>query len=85
VEGEQTSARFLRRSSLACFFSVPRRLEMGVISTVLGFFGFGIGLTLGLLIGYYMFIYFQPTDVKVHTICSLPPFLPSPVFFFSRL
>ncbi|XP_062218990.1 synaptotagmin-2-like isoform X1 [Phragmites australis] len=37
---------------------------MGFFSTVLGFFGFGVGVTLGLVIGYYMFIYFQPTDVK---------------------
>ncbi|KAL6646718.1 hypothetical protein ACP70R_015412 [Stipagrostis hirtigluma subsp. patula] len=37
---------------------------MGFFSTVLGFFGFGVGVTLGLVIGYYLFIYFQPTDVK---------------------
>ncbi|XP_047081574.1 synaptotagmin-2-like isoform X2 [Lolium rigidum] len=37
---------------------------MGVFSTVLGFFGFGVGVTIGLVIGYFLFIYFQPTDVK---------------------
>ncbi|XP_006647240.1 synaptotagmin-2-like [Oryza brachyantha] len=37
---------------------------MGFFSTVLGFFGFGVGLAMGLVIGYYLFIYFQPTDVK---------------------
>eukprot|EP01018_Ginkgo_biloba_P031328 Gb_10239 [translate_table: standard] len=37
---------------------------MGFVSTVLGFFGFGIGIPIGLVIGYFMFIYFQPTDVK---------------------
>ncbi|XP_019174937.1 PREDICTED: synaptotagmin-2-like [Ipomoea nil] len=37
---------------------------MGFISTVMGFFGFGIGISIGLAIGYFMFIYFQPTDVK---------------------
>ncbi|OWM80931.1 synaptotagmin-2 [Punica granatum] len=37
---------------------------MGFLSTVLGFCGFGVGTSIGLLIGYYMFIYFQPTDVK---------------------
>ncbi|KAK4429401.1 Synaptotagmin-2 [Sesamum alatum] len=37
---------------------------MGVISTVLGVFGFGIGVTIGLVIGYFLFIYYQPTDVK---------------------
>lgn len=41
---------------------------MGILSSILGFFGFGIGTSIGIVIGYYMFIYFQPTDVKV----SLP-------------
>jgi hypothetical protein len=40
---------------------------MGVISTVLGFFGFGFGLSAGIVIGYFFFIYVQPTDVKVGT------------------
>ncbi|XP_042993103.1 synaptotagmin-2-like [Carya illinoinensis] len=38
--------------------------EMGFFSTILGFWGFGVGTSIGLVIGYYMFIYFQPTDVK---------------------
>ncbi|OAY69193.1 Synaptotagmin-2, partial [Ananas comosus] len=37
---------------------------MGFFSTLLGFFGFGIGVSLGIVVGYYLFIYFQPTDVK---------------------
>ncbi|KAL0360527.1 UNVERIFIED_CONTAM: Synaptotagmin-2 [Sesamum radiatum] len=37
---------------------------MGIISTVLGVFGFGIGVAIGLVIGYFLFIYYQPTDVK---------------------
>lgn len=37
---------------------------MGFFSTVLGFFGFGVGVTMGLVIGYFLFVYFQPTDVK---------------------
>jgi len=37
---------------------------MGIVSTVLGFSGFGFGFTAGILIGYYFFIYYQPTDVK---------------------
>ncbi|XP_044488095.1 synaptotagmin-1-like [Mangifera indica] len=37
---------------------------MGIISTVLGFCGFGVGVSAGLVIGYFLFIYFQPTDVK---------------------
>ena len=38
---------------------------MGLLSSILGFFGFGLGTSIGLVIGYYMFIYFQPSDVKV--------------------
>ncbi|KAL7155500.1 hypothetical protein ABFS83_03G078600 [Erythranthe nasuta] len=37
---------------------------MGIISTIMGVFGFGIGTTIGIVIGYFMFIYSQPTDVK---------------------
>ncbi|RWW66381.1 hypothetical protein BHE74_00026253 [Ensete ventricosum] len=38
---------------------------MGFVSTVLGFCGFGVGLSAGIVIGYFLFIYFQPSDVKV--------------------
>nr|GMD05013.1 synaptotagmin-1-like [Ipomoea batatas] len=37
---------------------------MGFFSTIMGFCGFGVGVTTGLVIGYYSFIYFQPSDVK---------------------
>lgn len=37
---------------------------MGVLSTLLGFCGFGVGVWGGIIVGYYLFIYFQPTDVK---------------------
>ncbi|XP_038885688.1 synaptotagmin-2 [Benincasa hispida] len=37
---------------------------MGLLSSILGFFGFGLGTSVGLVVGYYMFIYFQPSDVK---------------------
>ncbi|KAF9683158.1 hypothetical protein SADUNF_Sadunf05G0183400 [Salix dunnii] len=37
---------------------------MGILSSILGFCGFGVGTSMGIAIGYYMFIYFQPTDVK---------------------
>ncbi|CDP07376.1 unnamed protein product [Coffea canephora] len=37
---------------------------MAIISTIMGVFGFGIGITIGLVIGYFLFIYVQPTDVK---------------------
>ncbi|KAA3468100.1 synaptotagmin-1-like isoform X1 [Gossypium australe] len=36
---------------------------MGFVGTVLGIFGFGFGITAGLVIGYYFFIYIQPSDV----------------------
>ncbi|CAA0807746.1 Synaptotagmin-1 [Striga hermonthica] len=37
---------------------------MGFISTILGFCGFGVGVSSGIVVGYYLFIYFQPSDVK---------------------
>ncbi|XP_052296506.1 synaptotagmin-2 isoform X2 [Citrus sinensis] len=37
---------------------------MGVFGTILGFFGFGFGTVIGLVGGYFLFIYHQPTDVK---------------------
>ncbi|GMH16552.1 hypothetical protein Nepgr_018393 [Nepenthes gracilis] len=37
---------------------------MGFLSIVMGFSGFGVGSFVGLVIGYYLFIYFQPNDVK---------------------
>ncbi|XP_078440724.1 calcium-dependent lipid-binding (CaLB domain) family protein [Wolffia australiana] len=37
---------------------------MGFFSTILGFFGFGTGVSIGIVVGYYLFIYFQPTTVK---------------------
>ncbi|KAG9132942.1 hypothetical protein Leryth_026886 [Lithospermum erythrorhizon] len=37
---------------------------MGIISTIFGAFGFGVGITIGLVIGYFLFILFDPTDVK---------------------
>ncbi|XP_027330075.1 synaptotagmin-2-like isoform X2 [Abrus precatorius] len=44
---------------------------MGIFSTIASFLGFGVGTSLGLVIGYYLFIYFQPTDVKDPTIQPL--------------
>uniref|UniRef100_A0A0C9RPX0 TSA: Wollemia nobilis Ref_Wollemi_Transcript_28284_2185 transcribed RNA sequence n=1 Tax=Wollemia nobilis TaxID=56998 RepID=A0A0C9RPX0_9CONI len=37
---------------------------MGFVSALLGLFGFGAGVTIGVVVGYFLFIYFQPTDVK---------------------
>lgn len=42
-----------------------RRFEMGFFSTILGFCGFGFGISIGLVAGYFLFIYFQPIDVEV--------------------
>lgn len=37
---------------------------MGFIGSILGFFGFGMGIVIGLVIGYFLFIYVLPTHVK---------------------
>ncbi|KAG7012905.1 Synaptotagmin-3 [Cucurbita argyrosperma subsp. argyrosperma] len=37
---------------------------MGFFSTVFGILGFGIGLPLGLLVGFLLFVYSEPKDVK---------------------
>lgn len=37
---------------------------MGFFSSILTFCGFGVGTSVGVVVGYYLFIYFQPTDVK---------------------
>ncbi|KAI9128514.1 hypothetical protein K1719_001507 [Acacia pycnantha] len=37
---------------------------MGFFSTLFGVFGFGIGISVGLFIGYFLFIYFQTSNVK---------------------
>lgn len=37
---------------------------MGITSTILGMIGFGFGTTIGIVIGYYLFFYFQSTDVQ---------------------
>ncbi|CAL5383442.1 unnamed protein product [Camellia sinensis] len=46
---------------------------MGFLSTIMGFFGFGVGITIGIVIGYYLFIYFRPSDVKVSLMPTLDP------------
>lgn len=37
---------------------------MGFLSTIFGVLGFAIGLPLGLVVGFYLFVYSQPKDVK---------------------
>ncbi|WCJ39865.1 Calcium-dependent lipid-binding (CaLB domain) family protein [Euphorbia peplus] len=44
---------------------------MGIFSTIFGFCGFGIGISIGLVIGYFLFIYFQPNYVTDHEIHPL--------------
>ncbi|MED6225990.1 Synaptotagmin-2 [Stylosanthes scabra] len=44
---------------------------MGILITIGNFIGFGIGTSIGLVIGYYFFIYFQSTHVKDLTIRPL--------------
>lgn len=39
--------------------------EMGFVSTLLGIIGFGIGIPLGLVMGFFFFIYSKPDEVKV--------------------
>ncbi|KAL1208222.1 Synaptotagmin-1 [Cardamine amara subsp. amara] len=44
---------------------------MGFFSTILGFCGFGVGISLGLVIGYILFVYLLPNDVKDPQIRSI--------------
>ncbi|XP_050366039.1 synaptotagmin-1-like [Argentina anserina] len=37
---------------------------MGFFSTIFGFFGFGLGVSIGLVAGYFLFIYVQSSDVE---------------------
>ncbi|KAK2993119.1 hypothetical protein RJ640_021791 [Escallonia rubra] len=37
---------------------------MGFLSSFVGIFGFGIGISVGLIIGFYFFIYSEPEDVE---------------------
>jgi hypothetical protein len=55
----------------SCLQELRRRIIfiMGIVSTMLGVVGFGWGLSLGLVVGYFVFIYFQPNDVKVMRCC----------------
>ncbi|TYH22147.1 hypothetical protein ES288_A04G103800v1 [Gossypium darwinii] len=40
---------------------------MGLVGCLLGTIGFGIGVLIGLFIGFLLFIYNEPADVKVGT------------------
>lgn len=45
---------------------------MGLISITLTMAGFGGGIALGIVAGYFMFIHFEPDDVKVRIVAALP-------------
>ncbi|CAN0825518.1 SYT1 [Linum grandiflorum] len=44
---------------------------MGLFSTILGFLGFTIGLTTGLLVGFFLFVYSKPKLVQDPVVKSL--------------
>ncbi|KAI3734394.1 hypothetical protein L6452_13862 [Arctium lappa] len=44
---------------------------MGIISTIMGAFGFGIGILVGIVIGYFLFIKIQSSDVQTPEIRPL--------------
>jgi hypothetical protein len=50
-------------------FSVEKKrdCEMGFFSTIFGFCGFGLGISIGLAAGYFLFIYVQSSDVQVRS------------------
>jgi hypothetical protein len=56
---------FVKRLLGSVWLFLESKRKMGFFSTILGFCGFGVGISTGLTIGYYLFIYFQPSDVKV--------------------
>jgi hypothetical protein len=48
-----------------------RRRKMVFLSSLLGILGFGIGILLGLLVGFYYFVYSEPKEVEVKPISTL--------------
>jgi len=42
---------------------------MGFVSTFLGIVGFAIGLPIGLILGFFLFVYSKPKEIKV---CPFP-------------
>jgi hypothetical protein len=44
---------------------------MGIVSMLIDFSGFCFGFSAGIVIGYFLFIYFQPTEVKDVKVCPL--------------
>lgn len=76
------SPRFLDFLFLFLFFHECLASDrMGFVGSLLGIIGFGIGIPLGLLLGFFLFIYIKPGDVKViNTSTHLSSFFSSLVF-----
>lgn len=47
---------------------------MGFLGSLFGILGFGIGSLIGLVIGFYLFIYSEPEDVQVIMSTTIPLF-----------
>ncbi|KAB1223741.1 Synaptotagmin-3 [Morella rubra] len=78
IQGLSAIATFLTRLSTRCVSDVNFLLSfsdrMGFVGSLLGIIGFGIGIPLGLLLGFFLFIYIKPGDVKDPIIRPLPEF-----------
>ncbi|GMG99413.1 hypothetical protein Nepgr_001253 [Nepenthes gracilis] len=44
--------------------TIDHRNKMGFVSSFLGILGFGIGLSIGLLVGFFFFVYSKPQDLE---------------------
>ncbi|WOK94686.1 synaptotagmin-2 [Canna indica] len=55
---------FLRKGSWRGFGRNWKGLKVGLVSTMLGFVGFGVGITAGVVVGFYLFVRSQPSDVE---------------------
>lgn len=45
---------------------------MGIVSALLEIIGVGVGIPFGLIVGYFIFIYKKPRDVKVISLYLSP-------------
>lgn len=55
---------------------------MGFLSSLLVILGFGIGIPLGLLVGFFLFIYSKPKEVEVNPFSSCSSLINLSVFCF---
>lgn len=56
---------------------------MGLLSFLLGIFGFGIGIPIGFLIAFFIFVHSEATEITVNIFSTLS-FTP-PFFFYNLL